>query len=1073
VTTHAVDPNFEIIIQAAQASATLIAVGIGPQVSESQIEFIASDIPGVQTAFFVADFQTLSLVLNQLAISIDPGIRNLTVSLVPSVPFAPAGPFNATAGNISSNGGTISWALSTLGANTETLFLPLRPGAGGTQPVFSSISYESTNSSPQSVPSPTTNVFGCPATIVLNPPTAQHFVGAFHNGSVNLLDDFGKPLSKLLTVQIIAGPNAGRTFNVTPNGVPASFGYSSNVSGIDELHARLPGSTVSANAIVAWEPRDNTSPTLTLPPDITTDATSANGSPVNFTVTALDDTDPTPTVDCSPSSGSVFPVGVTAVTCTATDDSHNTAQGTFNVNVKRVATMLSPVETGDVFISLPNGTLTAWTLLSRTSGIDAPLKGQTIRFTVTGPSATTEHFVTTAVNGQATLTIPVDQRGNYHIEAQFTGSNWLTGSVAASGDAKAYAQTGLILSVGGIAVAGAPFTLSARLITLNNMPVPDQTVRFSFPDCHGPAPASGITNAAGEATVTVVFPEWEGKDCAVEARFGNAADFFTSVVLPPADTVTTGIIPTGLAGSGVVLLPINQGPNLLYAGDSLPVSAALYRLYEPTGPVAGETLTFTLTGGIPSNTSTLSAITDASGTATVVFPFKARGIYNVSAAFAGSSVLTPHSTFPSQDIYVFQRTSLVMQDVQGIAGGPVTIAATLTQLPQGTPAVGSMVTLTSPGHFSTTAPTDNGGVAATVTSFPAAGTFSLQASFSDLDGFFLNPDEGDAITRASATATISRALTAFDPIVVPAVQLVGNTIDVSTVLKRISPPAGGIVNAPVTITLNGPASQQTATSMTQTGGAVAATFQLNERGPHTVTASYAGDPASDPTSLAGALNAYQRAVLSLTSANGIGGVTLTARLNAIPGGAPLSGQTVHFSFGGVIPDQSTVTDAAGAATVTVAFGSVGTFVITASFENTAGYFANHLGEVAAETVSTSVMVSDTTPPVISRVTPSLSSLSPPNHQMVPITVSIAATDNLGTVPVCAITGITSNEPQNGLGDGDTPNDWLITGPLSVQLRAERSGNGNGRIYTIGVRCVDQAGNSATGAATVSVPKGKK
>jgi hypothetical protein len=113
------------------------------------------------------------------------------------------------------------------------------------------------------------------------------------------------------------------------------------------------------------------------------------------------------------------------------------------------------------------------------------------------------------------------------------------------------------------------------------------------------------------------------------------------------------------------------------------------------------------------------------------------------------------------------------------------------------------------------------------------------------------------------------------------------------------------------------------------------------------------------------------------------------------------------------------------------------------------------------------------PPVITSTSPSESSLWPPNHQMVPITITIAATDNLSPAPVCSIASVSSNEPQNGLGDGDTPNDWLITGAKTVQLRAERAGNGNGRSYTIAMRCVDGAGNVATSSTTVSVPKNKK
>jgi hypothetical protein len=67
---------------------------------------------------------------------------------------------------------------------------------------------------------------------------------------------------------------------------------------------------------------------------------------------------------------------------------------------------------------------------------------------------------------------------------------------------------------------------------------------------------------------------------------------------------------------------------------------------------------------------------------------------------------------------------------------------------------------------------------------------------------------------------------------------------------------------------------------------------------------------------------------------------------------------------------------------------------------------------------------------------------------------------------------TSNEPDNGLGDGDTANDiqgWLIgTADTAGMFRAERSGKGNGRIYTLLYEGRDRADNATRCSTTVTV-----
>ena len=54
-------------------------------------------------------------------------------------------------------------------------------------------------------------------------------------------------------------------------------------------------------------------------------------------------------------------------------------------------------------------------------------------------------------------------------------------------------------------------------------------------------------------------------------------------------------------------------------------------------------------------------------------------------------------------------------------------------------------------------------------------------------------------------------------------------------------------------------------------------------------------------------------------------------------------------------------------------------------------------------------------------------------------------------------------------DGNTSPDWVIRGPLTVDLRAERSGIGTGRVYTIEVEGRDAAGNTVRQSVAVRVP----
>jgi hypothetical protein len=78
---------------------------------------------------------------------------------------------------------------------------------------------------------------------------------------------------------------------------------------------------------------DTTDPSVTVPSDIVTTASGPGGAAVSYTVSASDTVDASPSISCTKASGSTFPVGQTTVTCTATDDSGNSASDSFKVTV--------------------------------------------------------------------------------------------------------------------------------------------------------------------------------------------------------------------------------------------------------------------------------------------------------------------------------------------------------------------------------------------------------------------------------------------------------------------------------------------------------------------------------------------------------------------------------------------------------------------------------------------------------------------------------------------------------------------------------------------------------------------
>ena len=160
-------------------------------------------------------------------------------------------------------------------------------------------------------------------------------------------------------------------------------------------------------------------------------------------------------------------------------------------------------------------------------------------------------------------------------------------------------------------------------------------------------------------------------------------------------------------------------------------------------------------------------------------------------------------------------------------------------------------------------------------------------------------------------------------------------------------------------------------------------------------------------------------------------------------------------------------EGAGCGTVTCdhlsgSFFDVGTTTVTCT-------------STAGPTCSFTVTVNDTEGPVITTNGPK--TLWPPNHKYATFTVAdlvSGVTDNcdssIGSSSV-RITEVTSDEPNNSGGDGNTTNDIVIGADCkSVQLRSERMGGSNGRVYTITLQVTDAANNTSTTTVKVTVPK---
>jgi hypothetical protein len=224
---------------------------------------------------------------------------------------------------------------------------------------------------------------------------------------------------------------------------------------------------------------DTAAPRLTLPGDLTAEATGA-GAAVDYETSATDVVDGTVPVTCTPASGSTFDVGTTTVNCSATDEAGNEATGSFTVTVAdTTAPQLTVPSATTAEATGANGAAVTYAA-SATDSVDG-----LVAVTCSPASGSTFPVGTTTVNCSAT-----DEAGN-----EATGS--FTVAVADTTAPE-------ITFVGGPSSGGS--------YSFGSVPAAPTCTASDVVSGTVPCTVSGYSSAVGKATLTATATDGAGNE---------------------------------------------------------------------------------------------------------------------------------------------------------------------------------------------------------------------------------------------------------------------------------------------------------------------------------------------------------------------------------------------------------------------------------------------------------------------------------------------------------------------------------------------------------------------------------
>jgi hypothetical protein len=327
---------------------------------------------------------------------------------------------------------------------------------------------------------------------------------------------------------------------------------------------------VAIAALLAALPALAAAPVVTVPADMTVEATSGSGAAVTFSTSVTDSDGDAGPVLCTPSSGSTFSLGTTTVSCSSTDAAHNTDTETFDVTVVDT--------TGPVFSSVPSnqtaeatsssGAVVNYSLPTATDAVDgdrtvscSPSSGSTFALGDTTVACTASDTRSNTATAAFTVTVQ-DTTGPAFSNVPGTQTVEATSPSGAAVSYTAPTATDLVDGARGVScspASGATFPLGMT------------TVSCSASDTRG--------NTGGASFVVSIVdttpPAFSGVPTAVTAEATGAAGASVQFAVPTATDIVDGSRFVGCTYAPGNIFPLGQTTVSCSASDTRGNSASV------------------------------------------------------------------------------------------------------------------------------------------------------------------------------------------------------------------------------------------------------------------------------------------------------------------------------------------------------------------------------------------------------------------------------------------------------------------------------------------------------------------